>query len=441
MKNMKKVIVALLALTMVGSLMVGCGAKKGSDSGSEKGGKAEIRFSWWGNDDRHKATQDMIDNFEAENPDITVKGEPSGFGDLEQKITTQIAGGTEADVMTLLYDWIPKFSSDGTGFYDLSKIEDLDLSTYDPEFLKFGQSNGIQNAVPLGKNVTGIYLNKSAFDRVGAEIPTTWDEYKEAAKKFPDGTFLVVCPTPRFAATLYLNQKTGLPEFDEKGELNYSEADYLEAMTWYKDLVDAKVFCSRQDYLENVGTEPVSIAQNKKFIEGGYVGVMEWTGGIASNEATLKEAGDELIVAPLPVIDGAKGAYTIAKPTMLLGIKKSEKNPEAAGKFLNDFCNGTKANEILGVTRGIPESTDAVAAVEAKGLITGAVKAGYEFAKEAEVINETPFYENGTLTAIYSQQMENVELGQSDLKTAAKELYNQTKDEAANLAVSYKLAK
>src|SRR5690606_26206383 len=41
------------------------------------GGPAEIRFGWWGNDDRAARTQAVIDLFEAAYPDISVVGEPN----------------------------------------------------------------------------------------------------------------------------------------------------------------------------------------------------------------------------------------------------------------------------------------------------------------------------------------------------------------------------
>lgn len=437
--NLKKIIVCGIAFALLMALSA-CKNDSTKEKESENG-KVSLRFSWWGNDDRHKATLAMIKNFEEENPNIKIKGEYSGFGNLEEKITTQMAGGTEADIITILYDWVAKFSPDGKGFYNLSDIKNIDLSTYEPEFLKFGQSKGVQNAIPLGKNVLIIWLNKSAYDRLGVPIPETWEDYVEAAKKFPEGSFPLVATTPRFVATLYLQQKTGLPEFDDKGEMNYSEKDYLEAMTWYKNMVDARVFCSRQDYLENVGTEPVSLAQNKKWLNGEYAGTIAWSGGMTSDEEALKEVGDEIVIPNLPVIDGAKGVNSISKPTMLLAIKKDEQYPEDAGKFVNDFINGKKANQILGLSRGVPESSAAVAALEEDNQLVGAVKKAYDYSQTLETINETPFYENGTLTSIYQQQMDNVELGKSSLKDAAKELYAKTKEEAAKLAKSYKISK
>lgn len=41
--------------------------------------------------------------------------------------------------------------------------------------------------------------------------------------------------------------------------MNYSKEQYKEALQWYTEMVEAGAFNSRKDYLENVGTEPVSL--------------------------------------------------------------------------------------------------------------------------------------------------------------------------------------
>ena len=441
MKKWQKGALAFVTLLSVAVLATGCNAgKKKPDAGKDNKDAVQISFSWWGNDDRHKATQDMIENFEKSHENIKVKGEPSGFGDLDQVFTTRYAGNTLADITTLLYNWVPQFGQN-QGFYDLNKIESLDLSTYDAEFLKFGQVEGVQVAVPYGQNVMVMYVNKSAYERNGIDVAAlkTWDDYAEAAKKIPEGSFLVASPTWRFPVTVWLQQKTGKAEFDEHGEMNWTEQDYLEAMTWYKEMADARVFVSRKDYLENVGTEPVSLATNKKWLEGEYGGGIGWSGGISSDYESLKEIGDELVVVDYPIAKGGQAVNLLAKPSLLYGVRKDEKNPEEVGTFLNEFLNGKEAVKILGLSRGIPASTAAVATLVEDGQLTGFMKDAYDYADKAAKINETPFYEDGTLTTIYVNEIEAVELGKTDLATAAKNVYNNTKAQAEKLKKDYKI--
>lgn len=440
MKKWQKVALSAVTVLSVVTLAAGCSAGKKNKATSDNKGSVQISFSWWGNDDRHKATQDMINGFEKEHKDIKVKGGPSGFGDLDQVFTTRYAGNTFADVTTLLYNWVPQFGQNG-GFYDLSTIKSLDLSTYDKDFLKFGQVDGKQVAVPYGQNTLVMYVNKTAYERNGIDVASlkTWDDYAAAAKKLPEGSFMIASPTWRFPVTNWLQQKTGKAEFDEKGDLNWSEQDYLDGMTWYKEMADAHVFVSRKDYLENVGTEPVSLATNKKWLDGEYGGGIGWNAGITSDYESLKEVGDELVIVDYPIAKGGKKVNLLSKPSLLFGVKKNEKNPEQVGTFLNDFLNGEEANKTLGLSRGIPASSKAVDVLTKDGKLTGFMKDGFDYAQDAVKINETPFYEDGTLTTIYTTEIEAVELGKTDLKIAAKNVYTKTKDQAAKLAKDYKL--
>lgn len=61
------------------------------------------------------------------------------------------------------------------------------------------------------------------------------------------------------------------------------------------------------------------------------------------------------------------------------------------------------------------------------------MKEGFEYAQSATKINQTPFYEDGTLTTIYTTEMEAVELGRTDLETAARNVYTKTKTKRRSL--------
>ena len=161
-----------------------------------------------------------------------------------------------------------------------------------------------------------------------------------------------------------------------------------------------------------------------------------------TNNTSCDVAGDDnclRFVVDYPIAEGGKKVNLLSKPSMLFGVKKNEKNPEQVGTFLNDFLNGEKANEILGLSRGIPASSAAVKSLTKSGKLTGFMKDGYDYGQKAVKMNETPFYEDGSLTTIYTTEIEAVELGKTDLKTAAKNVFTKTKDQAAKLAKDYKL--
>jgi raffinose/stachyose/melibiose transport system substrate-binding protein len=47
----KKIVSALLCVAMAASLVVGCGSKSGSDSGSSKGGDKLVYWAMWSEDE------------------------------------------------------------------------------------------------------------------------------------------------------------------------------------------------------------------------------------------------------------------------------------------------------------------------------------------------------------------------------------------------------
>ena len=89
---------------------------------------AELRMAWWGGESRHVATQKAIAAC-GEKYGHTVKGEFTGFDGYLEKLTTQMAGKTEADIIQVNWPWLPLFSKNGDGFANLRKLKAIDLST------------------------------------------------------------------------------------------------------------------------------------------------------------------------------------------------------------------------------------------------------------------------------------------------------------------------
>ncbi|MBS5939877.1 carbohydrate ABC transporter substrate-binding protein [Clostridium sartagoforme] len=103
---MKRKILSVLLAGVMAMSLVAC-SKKGGDTPNESGsGKTEI--TWWAfptftqensSDAVGTWEQKIIDAFEAENPDISVKLETIDFTSGPEKITTAIEAGTMADVL------------------------------------------------------------------------------------------------------------------------------------------------------------------------------------------------------------------------------------------------------------------------------------------------------------------------------------------------------
>ena len=137
---MKKrlVSVALVAALAAGTL-AGCGSSSSGDNtqaaaGGEtagKGGSSDenitLRFAWWGGDERNEATLKVIEQFEAAHPNITIEAEYGGSDGYHDKLATQLASGTAADIVQVDPEVFPTYVSTGDYFIDY-KDYDMDLS-------------------------------------------------------------------------------------------------------------------------------------------------------------------------------------------------------------------------------------------------------------------------------------------------------------------------
>ncbi|WP_390410191.1 ABC transporter substrate-binding protein [Lacticaseibacillus jixiensis] len=433
----KKLLIGATAVAGAALLMAGCSSKSNSTTNSSDSGskKVTIRFSWWGDDARNAATKKMVKAFEKKNPNITVKPEIIPIASLDQKIGTQMSGGTEPDVMQGLYAWLPQFSSKGDGYLNLSKYKDqIDLTQYSSKVLAQGKSNGVLNGIAHGANTMELCLNWTAFKKYGiTEVPKTWDDYVAAAKKMPSGVHPIVVPDPTFMVITYLQQLTGKAPYTASNKLNYSESQIKQGLKWYNDMVDKNVFVSRKDYLNAVGSHALPVASTSKWINGQWAGDYEWSGGLSANETALKDKNAEIKIAPIPTIKGAKTTGAITKPTFIFVISKHTKHPKEAAKFLNYFLNSKEGNKILGATRGVPNSKVAAQTLIDNGDVKGVTKDAYDYGKKVEAIAEVPNFENSDVMKAWQDQLESLQLGKSNVNTTAKAVYSGLKSALSKL--------
>ena len=118
-------------------------------------------------------TLKALEEFHKQNPDINVKAEYTGWDGHLSRLTTQIAGGTEPDVMQTNWNWLPIFSKTGDGFYDLNKMKDvIDLSQFDAKELQSTTVNGKLNGIPISVTARVFYFNDETW-KSGHRLPKT----------------------------------------------------------------------------------------------------------------------------------------------------------------------------------------------------------------------------------------------------------------------------
>lgn len=423
MSRMKKLLFTSALLLGTGGMLTACG----SSNGQEKNGQTEIRFSWWGGDTRHEATLNAIKIFEKENPDIKVKSEYSGYDGIVEKMTTQIASGTSPDLMQINYDWLVNYSPTGEGFYDLSKLTEVDLSGYSDEFLATGEVNGIQNAVPLTPNAYTIMVNKTQYDEKNIEIPKTWDDLFKAAEKFGEGEYpLYTSPYTGFIlASQYLQQKDGDIFITKEGELGFTQKQIEEVLDFYAEMVDKGVIPTVK---ESVGelSGAASLSESPAFLEGKYAGVHEWSTQAGMYETALKNANNqELAFLGLPTLEGSVDTGVSTKPAFLFAVSKTTKHPKETAKLLNFLLNDEDAIKEIGLERGVPANKKASNILEENGIITGVTKTANDYINtNMSDIPLSPYFEASKVSEAWAPLMDSYAYGELSAKDTAKQMYD-----------------
>lgn len=172
------VAVAALALTTLAA----CGGDDGTSS--EDGGpeSADIRV-WLNGTDTPQGARDWLKKtFEDQNPGSTLTIEQQEWDGLVEKLTTSLSSESETpDVVEIGNTQAPTFTSAGA-FADLTgDLEDLGGDDLLPGFVDGATVDGATYAVPYYAGSKYIFYRKDLFEKAGLEVPTTLEEFVDAA--------------------------------------------------------------------------------------------------------------------------------------------------------------------------------------------------------------------------------------------------------------------
>lgn len=343
---------------------------------AEKSGEGEpvtLRFAWWGSDARHEATLKAIERYCELNPGVTIEGEYQGYDGYLQKLSTQMAGKTEPDLLQLDYIWYPELKSQGDIFVDLGQMEQVDLSVYSESILKdYCSMDGKVISLPMGSTGVGVLMNKEFFEKHGLSADTewTWDKIIEEGTKIhaesPNDYLLSIESSSLngFVLDSYIYSKTGAYVVNEaQDQVIASKEDLTEAFQVMKDLFDsgaaqplgeASLFKGQQE-------------QNPKWINAEMGMTIDNAATIGKYKAALDE-GSFAVGLP-PYVKGGDNRSIRFKPSMVLAVSNRSRNPEVAADFANWMMTDPEAVRILGTQRSIPTSDSALKILQENGEV------------------------------------------------------------------------
>jgi len=175
------VLVSALALS---ACSTGASTDGGTDAAActPSEGPVTLDFTTW-----LPGMEDAAAIWNEKNPDIQVKVQtgPNGLGGTYKNFFNQIEAGNAPDLGHIEYDALPNFRvQDGVmNIADCAGVMDAQDQFIDWTWsqVTFGEEDAVY-AIPQDTGPEALFYRADLFEQAGIAIPTTWDEYAEAAK-------------------------------------------------------------------------------------------------------------------------------------------------------------------------------------------------------------------------------------------------------------------
>ncbi|WP_289681853.1 ABC transporter substrate-binding protein [Romboutsia ilealis] len=357
MKFKKLTSLALSAVLMTG-LMTGCGSKNNASSEeivTEITEPVEISFWHAMSGDLEKTLENLTDKFMEANPNITVTLQnQSTYNDLQQKMTATLASPKDLPTLTQAYPhWMINAMQDEL-LVDLKPYienETIGSENYNDMLEGFKTASEIDGKIygmPFNKSTEVIWYNKTLFDELGLEVPTTFEEFAQVAKTITEKKGIVGAGFDALNNfyTTYLKNKG----VDFNSETDVTSAESVEAANYYLDGI-------KEGYFRIAGTDMYLSGPFANETLGMYV-------GSNAGESFVKQGVDgkfEIGVAPYPaesVMQQGTDLYMFSNATA--------EQRTAAFEFLK-FLTSTENQITWGVETGyIPATHAAISSDEYK---------------------------------------------------------------------------
>ena len=321
----------------------------------------ELRMTWWGSQNRHDRTIQVIEMYEAENPNVDIVYEFANFDDYWVRLNTQAAGGDLACIMQHDYAYLAEWANRGLLMPLDPFVEDgtIDLSTVSDNYVAGGRVNDQLYGLSLGTNSQSMILDVAAFEEAGVELPPadwTWQDFEETAVALHDALGIWGYGSPTLGDdqlwTSLMVANGYLPFNEDNTGLGYTDDQPLiDYFNMILRLQEAGAAATPEEQAEFTGGP-----ENSPIVTSQAAMQYQWSNQVV---AIFTAAGEDrqFRLWHLPRPEGGQPANYL-KPSMFFSIPTGCETPEEAAKFINFFTNDLEANEVLFAERSVPISSE-----------------------------------------------------------------------------------
>ncbi|NCJ07444.1 extracellular solute-binding protein [Synechococcales cyanobacterium C] len=342
-------IFALVGLLL--SLMISC--SPGSNSGTRSDGRTQIEF--WTMQLQPKFTDyfnELIQEFETENPTVAVRWVDVPWGAMESRILTAVSARTAPDVVNLNPDFASQLAGREAWLPLDDRVSPEVKAQYLPKIWQANTLNGQSFGVPWYLTSRIAIYNQALFEQAGISTPPqTYEELATVAKAIKEQTgnyaFFVTAVPEDSGEVMESLVQMGTTLVDEQGKAAFNTPEGRAAFQYWVDL-----------YQQNLIPPQVLTEGHRHAVElyqSGQTALLssspEFLNTVATNAPDIAR-----VSAAAPQLTGATGKKNVA--VMNLVIPKDTEHPDEALEFALFVTNPenqlafAKAANVLPSTQG-----------------------------------------------------------------------------------------
>ncbi len=325
---MKKLVILVVVLALLASFAFAEGGQE------KKAGKANVTFFWALYDGLTEEYRKNLENaFMDEYPDIGVDIVPIAWDQMNDKITTSLAGGDPPELSVIGTRWLLEFMS-------MDAVDPVDMYVSDSTLnnifdgAKEAMIGGELMGLPLVAGARILTINNDLTD----VVPETMEEMREAAieleEEHPDAYGIILPGKKDTEATdfAYYFYSAGGDFFETKSDGSYGKC-LLGSDAGVKALEFMKQLALEDEVVQKGFLSQARMDSHPVFYSGkaGYVMIGAWV------KSAMEQAGADFPVtyAQIPPFEGHDPAPLII--TDSIAFFSDAPALEEAGKFIDFF--------------------------------------------------------------------------------------------------------
>lgn len=321
----RRILSIVLAAAMIGTMLVGCGAK-GENTESASGGSAEsagnssITVLVESGSPAEALAKETAAAF-TEETGCEVIIDAVAYTGMYDKLSTEIKAKQAAhDVACMDVVWLAAFAD------AIEAVNDADTSDFLPTLQESGTIDGNLLGYPMWVNAKVLIYRKDLIPE--DKVPTTWEEYQALAKELTtdemSGTTVFGSGSDAVCSFLDFACQAGAEGlvFDKDGNVNITDQAYVDALNFMVENANADY--TPADSLATAATESQEL-----FTNGKVAMQLNWSHQYPAAVAAL--GADKVGCAPM--IAGSAGVGATTGPWYECVMKNSE-NKEMAKKYV-----------------------------------------------------------------------------------------------------------